>query len=313
MAVKHPIKLFSKELCNIVKINADCIDACNYNCEYCYNMKNGHVRTNKILDLSKLYNFASWISNRTDKTVLTVLLGGEPTLHPQFLDLCKKTNKNFKLLSFSNFSKPYEFFEETAKFNVKYLLTFHYADNRVDSFIQKLNKLRDAKMLHCIDVVNVMLNAQHFNECLKVYDMLYSNYGSRIRCNLIDDHNKDDFQKSRLSNYTHEQLAQYTIRCNQSSQDKDITVVFNDGTQETMNDYSIKNNPDYKFKHWKCDAGRSFFNVTINGDIMSCCFAKTKLATLDSYKCIQFKPTLCMSNKCPYDEYGIERQKLIKT
>ena len=47
---RYPIKIYSHDYDDTIKLDVVCIDKCNYNCEYCFNLKGGHVRTNEELD-----------------------------------------------------------------------------------------------------------------------------------------------------------------------------------------------------------------------------------------------------------------------
>ena len=309
------MKLYSHEYDDTVKLDVVCIDKCNYNCEYCFNLKGGHVRTNEELDFRKLYSFMQWLYKKTGKHIIVSLIGGEPTLHSQFEYFSKLVyNSGFaSIISFSNFSKPYSFFRSIALDGVKYLLTFHYHDQcRTEDFVSKLQKLADEGLVDSVDTVNVMLLKNKFDECLSIYDTLFAKYGNKIRCNLIDDCDKDNQIQLRQQNYSRQHLSQYDLRCKQSNLDRDIIAVYNDGTQAKFNDYDIKNNSSVNFKYWKCNAGKDYFNISLDGSIYPCNgMATKKLGTLDSYQHIQFKPTLCMTSQCPC-EYGLEKTRLMQ-
>lgn len=312
---KYPIKIWSHDYDNTIKLDVFCIDRCNYSCPYCFNMKGGYVRTNKELDLNKVYDFAIWLNEKTNKHIKISLIGGEPTLHPQFVEFSQKTkdNNNLTVLSFSNFAKPYEFFNTTLKNNVKYLLTFHYLNQqRANDFFIKLEKIEEDNLMSNIDTINVMLLKDNFDICLDIYDKLFKKYGNKVRCNLIDDCDKDNIKQLRQQNYTKTQLDDYKYRCSQAQLDNDNIVVYNDGSQQEFNDYSIKNCVDYNFKHWKCNAGKDYFSIDINGRIYPCNNMKVRLiATLDSYECVKFKQSICLTSKCPC-EYGLQKKRVFK-
>ena len=63
------------------------IDLCNKKCSYCYNKI---YRFDSILNLDFLEKF---IDNSLLKIVFDII-GGEPTLHPDLYDFCKKMNDN---------------------------------------------------------------------------------------------------------------------------------------------------------------------------------------------------------------------------
>lgn len=316
MTQQQPIKICSRDYDDTIKLDVFCIDKCNYSCKYCFNMKGNYVRTGKELDLDKVLEFSSWLNDKTHKKVKISLIGGEPTLHSQFIDFSKKvnsTNSRLTMTSFTNFAKSYEFFEETIHDNIQYLLTFHMSDERrTIDFTSKLQSIDDANLSHNIDTINVMLLKERFDDCVYVYDTLYAKYGQKVRCNLIDDCDKDNIKYLRFQNYTQQQLDEYDNRCKLSQQDKDNIVTYADGTELALSDYEIKNNIDFNFKFWKCNAGKDYFNIDIDGNIWPCNSTKTKkLGTLDSYKHIKFTPTICLTAKCPC-EYGLAKEKIFK-
>ena len=77
-------------------------DKCNYNCIYCYNKK---PRSFINLDLLKFYNFLCKLKEHLNKTINLELIGGEPTLHSDLYDFCKKCKDNGIIVTiYTNFS-----------------------------------------------------------------------------------------------------------------------------------------------------------------------------------------------------------------
>lgn len=312
----QPVKIYSNDYNDTIKLNVFCIDKCNYNCKYCVNMKGNYIRTNKELDLNKVFEFSIWLNKKTNKKIKISLIGGEPTLHSQFIEFSQKIYSRkdiFTILSFTNFAKSYEFFEETLKNNVQYLLTFHILnEHRTIDFMKKLDKIDKANLSNNIDTINVMLLKECFDKCIQIYDNLYIKYGQKVRCNLIDDYDKDNIKFLRFQNYTQEQLNDYDKRCKISQQDKDNIVIYDNGIKQELSDYEIKNNINFNFKFWKCNAGKDYFNIDVDGNIWPCNDMKIKkLGTLDIFKHIKFSPTICCTAKCPC-EYGLTKQKIFK-
>jgi hypothetical protein len=60
---------------------------------------------------------------------------------------------------------------------------------------------------------------------------------------------------------------QYEDRCKNGNTNKYITITYDDNSTALIDDYSIKNSSVYNFKHWKCSAGRLYFNITCDGQI----------------------------------------------
>lgn len=306
----YPVKIYQHCYDNIVKLYVECIDKCNYACKYCYNTR-CHNRTNKELDLQKVASFADWLTNKTSKQVQIVLIGGEPTLHSQFNQIIDISSKH-KLLSFSNFSLPYDFFAKTIRRGMTYFLSFHYnSSQRTRDFVDKLGMLDSEHLLDAVDTVCIMAPPEHFDICMQIYDQLFSKYGgNKIACSLIDDCDKAVVMKHRQQLYTDKQLSDFYTRSMQSDQDKDFIVTYNDGCVEHISDYEYKQRIDFNFKFWKCNAGKSYFSIDVDGNIYPCSQMKCqKIATLDEYQHLQLKPTVCRSTECPCD-YGLEKQRI---
>lgn len=309
---KYPIKIYSHDYDNVIKLNVYCTDKCNYKCSYCYNMKSRYARLNIDLDLTKVYNFACWLNEKTGKNIIILLIGGEPTMHPNFIEFSRMTNeKNFIVYSFSNFSNTFQFYEETIKNNIKFLITYHHTTKeRYLEFLTKLRLLNEKNLDYGIDTINVMLLGNTFQTCLAVYDELFAIYKSKVLCNLIDDCDKANIDVMRQTKYTKSQLNEYDERCKHSNLQKDNIVTYNDNSVEYLNDYEIKNSTNFNFKLWKCDAGKTYFNIDMYGNITPCDQHLTKkLATLDTFHTLNFKETICLTTLCPC-EYGLGKQKI---
>lgn len=61
-------------------------DLCNLKCSYCYNI---FPRTSKILSVDSIINFLELHHQTLKRPINLLLIGGEPTLHPKFIDLLK--------------------------------------------------------------------------------------------------------------------------------------------------------------------------------------------------------------------------------
>ena len=319
-----PIKVWSDECDNMIKVNVDFTDKCNYDCPYCYNLKTGYKRRNIEVDADKLYDFLMYLHKlNPTKNIVFIFIGGEPTIHSQFLYLVQKLrtslNSLIEINAFTNFSNTNEFYEETIKLGVKYLITFHYLNEyRTKYFIDKLEFLKSKDLLTFIDTINIMLQIDNFQKCLDVYDYIYDNYNnlidSTVRCNLIDDCDKDIIKHLRRENYTDNELQEYFSRCKQSDEKNTNTgetiVKYSDNSIKKISDYELKNNISYNFKYWKCNAGLQYFHINWNGDILPCKMHNHKIGNIyENLKAIKLKPVICMSASCPC-EYDIPKERI---
>jgi MoaA/NifB/PqqE/SkfB family radical SAM enzyme len=100
---------------------------CNYSCVYCCEKL---LLGNTFLDLKKMYDFILFLYHKYDfKKYYLDIYGGEPTLHPDLYDFCKKIyelDKHIYLEMFTNFSKSIDFYNKLLALNVKLIITYHY-------------------------------------------------------------------------------------------------------------------------------------------------------------------------------------------
>jgi MoaA/NifB/PqqE/SkfB family radical SAM enzyme len=97
------------------------------------------------------------IANRTQKRFLRPrrvkklsILGGEPTVHPDFLYVLNNLDRNWKLTVTSNFDSP--FFDQDGKFfrqikrkaRLKFNGSFHFLRTPLDKFTASVQKLKKA-------------------------------------------------------------------------------------------------------------------------------------------------------------------------
>ena len=313
----YPIKIDSSEYTNVIKICIHCIDKCNYKCEYCYNMKDNYIRTNIEINLDKVLLYIKFLKKKYfNYKFKIILIGGEPTLHKNYLSFIKKIYKldNISLYSFTNFSQPISFYIECAKYNVNFLISFHYLNQyRTNLFIKKILELKSKTI--AIASIHIMLHTKYYFECLNIYDRLFKIFNNNVECNLIDDYDKTKFNKIRHEKYTSIELNEYNKRLLQYNNfdcDKHISVYYNDNSICNMSEIQVKNDITFNFKKWICNAGLTYFYVHFNGNIFPCADMLYKnIGNIYNLYMLKFSKTLCMSNGCPC-EFGLPKENVFK-
>ena len=86
--------------------------ACNLMCSYCVNQAN--LKESKL----KYYKIApgkNWVKalNRANKTI--IFTGGEPTLHPDFIEIINGIKKELPIIVYTNFIWPEKFTDKFIK------------------------------------------------------------------------------------------------------------------------------------------------------------------------------------------------------
>ena len=123
---------------------------CNYKCDYCVSHnKIDKAFTNKDI-WTKICNFINELYNKTNALGLNIY-GGEPTLHPDFLDIIKNLNDNIKYELFTNMSASLDLYDEFIYLRPKCSISasIHPRHMNVDDFIYKLEYLLNKhKQIH---------------------------------------------------------------------------------------------------------------------------------------------------------------------
>lgn len=125
---------------NTVRLHIDLNTICNNKCPYCYARQEEHdwglIMSNdyiKNILVPNLYKISS------NKYLDIVLLGGEPTLHPYFLEILEKISsmRRTRVSITSNGTRAYA--NASASSNVRWAFTFHPSQvSNVDEWLEKI-------------------------------------------------------------------------------------------------------------------------------------------------------------------------------
>ncbi len=119
--------------------------ACNFRCSYCYNPLNERKDYSMVgdKDINKIINGF----NKTGKKWLICMSGGEPFLHPNFVELCRRLTKKHHISINTNLSLNIdEFCKKIDPKKVEFIhCALHLAErkklNLVGDFIKKIKEL----------------------------------------------------------------------------------------------------------------------------------------------------------------------------
>lgn len=306
--MKIPIEIYNKDTYDLNKnskeifIEAYITDSCNYNCHYCVNLKNGYKRQNKTIDLNLLFEFIQWLKAKTNKIIRVTLLGGEPTLHPdffKFLQLTKNTT-NVIVESFTNLSQSESFYKQALEYNCYFKISFHWLnDIRSKKFLNTVLSLQQYKKGF---EIAIMLDYLNFDKCINIYNtLLQLDFEDITMCYLLDDYTKEKQLKKRQQLYTQQQLNIYNECCKQNKLtiNNNYCVKYDDNSIETISIYQLLNEKKFNFNMWLCNAGKDRVSIDFDGNIHPCCALYTKtMGTLKQYKLLKFKCNFCTNCEC---------------
>ena len=118
---------------------------CNFDCSYCVEYL--HDYTSPHVPYENMIKLVDLIYENHKDNVLWSLTGGEPTIHPKFLDLCKYIkNKGSRYTSVTtNGSRTLDYHKQLFEYVDGITLSFHFEfmAHRIDEYIDKCIKLED--------------------------------------------------------------------------------------------------------------------------------------------------------------------------
>jgi MoaA/NifB/PqqE/SkfB family radical SAM enzyme len=282
---------------------------CNYCCDYC-NVYNQH---DPIIDYSKWGPIVHFINNiATKRDVDLRIFGGEPTIHPDIVNILHAIKILNPILIWTNLSRSLDFLElliRNKKF--RFRCTFHPNYSDVYEFMSKLQLLLDRGN----DVfVNSMISPEYpeigfdcYNEIKKLKQ--YPNFN----CSLDKIHYQDEtnFNQQDQLKFDAEQEKHtdrgYYIKVREDGVEKIISIPYNQIIEKDLNNFYM----------YKCYTGPNSIYIDSNGDIYRCFTYKNsgKFPILnllkDSFEdYIKFfkNPNLCLLKKC-YCELDIKKEK----
>jgi MoaA/NifB/PqqE/SkfB family radical SAM enzyme len=165
---------------NIVNYQISLINICNYKCKYCYIGKQNNLF---LINFDKTVNIIKNIDNR----YTSLLIGGEPTLHPnifKFLDYFENDDKCIEYYIISNGYKELDYFEKFLKYKKFYFIfSFHFSMiQHLDQLMNKVLYLKDRiKFIHIVidksvnENIEKVLSIFRNNGIKYTYIYLYNN------------------------------------------------------------------------------------------------------------------------------------------
>jgi len=162
---------------NTVMFSWELIDMCQYNCSYCSAI---NFNVNKFKDQPHLKTawkvFIRALSLKSMKASFTVeILGGEPTLHPDILNIVDKLCSNEKCLKvelITNLAKPLSFYQKFNKLGNNRLViqpSYHpeYCD---DKYIEKVIEINKWDHVCILPHINLSDDSRWWQKTRKVLD-----------------------------------------------------------------------------------------------------------------------------------------------
>ena len=270
---------------------------CNFKCPYClikiHNMNDTIIGEK---DLDKIINSF----DETKKTWLIWMTGGEPFLHPRFIELCKRLTKKHYIAMNTNLSSPlvYNFCKEidpkrVLRLNCSLHITERERLGLKEDFVEKVKLLKERGFK--VDISQVM-----WPPILERFDSIYEEFRKREILITPNSFNGIYNKKRYPEAYTNKDKKKMQYYFNETEKNnkniiETIKPKIEINKKLTKNDFSGK----LSFQGLPCLAGKNYVTIYHNGDIFRCYDDNTKLGNIFSgeFKLLD-KPEMCKAKEC---------------
>jgi len=274
---------------------------CNYSCSYCWPYASTKVKDHRPIEIiiKTLDSIFEQAKERGYDKFSFSFSGGEPTLHPNFLDIIKhiKTQPVSKINLTTNCSRNLKWLKKLVEYSNDLSVTasFHpeFADRQ--EFLEKVKFLKDAGVKAQINIV--LLN-ERFDEMWHHAQYFYDNQISvqaKIQVDYIDgntyereytpdqlDKIKNGFPRHSKVNYIYELIDDENNTYLVDNVERALGLGFN------------------KYKNWVCEAGyRSLIITEPKGNVMRHYMCKDKpLGHIETGFKLYDEPRVCITDVC---------------
>jgi len=160
---------------------------CNYHCSYCPSyLNNGTMNSWVPLDIAKkvLDNVES---QRSDKNIMFILSGGEPTVHPNLIELVEYAakEKNIFVTVITNGSRSPAYYKKLASvLNGSAVFSFHFEFGKFDKFVESLRAFTE---INPRAFVHFIMNPNYWDDAVKYFEYLVQEDFKVVPKTLVDD------------------------------------------------------------------------------------------------------------------------------
>lgn len=286
---------------------------CTYNCKYCiYSCKNNNI----FSSLSQLKIACDYFNNISSDKSWIAVYGGEPTTHPNFLDVVDMYKFNVKI--YTNLYKDIGYLDELVKTKhkkLRILTSIHPKRTKIKELLNKVEFL----LSHGATVeIKCMFTGE---------DDEFSFEGFKFFRNSINDPN---FRILPRTVYTklpnHEEYGWYFSELFLKAREiagKDLLFEFlyDDGEWIIHDKYDLQFEDSdlskhIEYKHLVCDGGDKYISVLDNFNIYPCCrydedfYNQKPLGNVLTNPYYRFKKQICKLPFCfpPEEDFLLKRR-----
>lgn len=306
---------------NLITFSWDIVDMCQYKCSYCSSMNfNMHTFKHKqnLRDAWKVVIKKLKIK-RIKSNFSVELLGGEPTLHPDILEILEQLNNidncsQIELIT--NLAKPLSFYEKlnNKKFNKVKIIASYHPEYYTENFFKKVVSINDYEFVKIYPNINLPDKKEEWEMTKKLIERFQEN-NVQVSVNILQDV-QDGPEGSWTPSYTSEfydyfskWLGQPIRRKNSISQEIDrineyqpitaeIPYTLNNGNILHFSESDINEHNLRRFKGWSCK--NLMYHISMDGTIKDHCTGDV-LEILDLNEKRLTNCVTCPLEKCDCD------------
>ena len=240
---------------NVFNVNWIISRYCNYSCSYCWPYANTKVKDHRPIEVIKtiIDSIFQQAKERGYDDFSFSFSGGEPTLHPNFLEIIRHiSTENTRVIITTNLSKNIKWLSKLIEIPKTLAVTasFHpeFADR--EKFIKRVKFLKESG---AITQVNVVLVKNKFDEMWNHAKYIYDQ-GVAVQVKIEVDYSNNTTTLQEYTNYQMEKIKNGLPRATKNYYTYEM--IDSDG-----NSYSVDNAErviglEYnRFEGWFCEAG----------------------------------------------------------
>jgi len=297
--MKFPIRIVSPKK---LKVLWQLTTACTYTCSYC--PKELHTGRSHDIDLNELDVF---LNKFADKNFTVNFTGGEPTIHPQFLDILKVLkSRGIKTISDSNLSRTDRFYKETAGLIDNWCISIHPSMCELD--VEKIRTVAEQSYT----VVYLMMDPAHWNLAMAYWEQLkqiprikiiitkcLSNWSGADWIGVYTDE-QQEFLNTAPCVYTFTDDEINEIKNNYSwLEDQASVITWNNDVNEMLEPERLMNEGLHNFQGWSCNVGEEVIVINSTCDISLGTCGTRHLGSWNNFEISMLsEPIICPKNYC---------------
>jgi organic radical activating enzyme len=179
-------------------------DFCNFRCSYCpAGLNEGKRRQVTFEHVKKLFTVLK-SKLEPDRKIIFAFSGGEPTLHPEFLEIVKYLYDNgVEVTMTTNGGKGVEWWREIEPYIAHMVISYHPEFSKFDKILEKVEFLHE----HCWVNIDMMMDPKYWDEQM-AYTERFKQFEKNISImHLPIQQNFGTTNEGLLSDYTDEHIA----------------------------------------------------------------------------------------------------------